>query len=162
MIPEAVQALAPEGEFIIRDDELIWLDDIVPRPSDTDIANKEAEILANRKREKLKNELTDYIYSNYPQSKQNSDVSDKMYYETVLKASGETNIEANVMNAVLGFFSGKTLDEVLLAITTNDVESYEQLIKIGIRVTWVIRCKQELKRALAEDRDPIYPKMPLK
>lgn len=62
------------------------------------------------------------------------------------------------------YYDGQTIDEVLNTIedlTDDTREAYLQLLKVGIRVTWVQRCKSELKKAIEENREPIYPEYPL-
>jgi len=48
-------------------------------------------------------EVEDTIYGTYPQSKQQSDIADKNYYETLLKAKGIENLEADIVGRA--FFS---------------------------------------------------------
>ena len=102
-----------------------------------------------------------YIYSHYPQTKQNSDLADKLYYENILKAAGVQDLEADIVHRVQSFYDGKSLDEVLADVSAEHKEAYEQLVKVGIRVTWVQQCKAELKAAIAEEREPSFPKYPL-
>jgi len=105
-------------------------------------------------------ELENYIYTFYPPVKQQSDVSDKVYFETLLKAKNYKNIELQLVNAVTEFLQGKTFEEILTEnkITDEDKEPILQLLKLGIRVTWVINCKKELKQAINEKREPNYPR----
>jgi len=102
-----------------------------------------------------------YIYTHYPQTKQNSDLADKLYYENLLKAAGVQNLEADIVAKVQSFYDGKSLEEVLADVDENHKEAYEQLTKVGIRVAWVQQCKRELKAAIAEEREPNFPKYPL-
>ena len=78
-----------------------------------------------------------YIYTHYPQTKQNSDLADKLYYENLLKAAGVQNLEADIVAKVQSFYDGKSLEEVLADVDENHKEAYEQLTKVGIRVAWV-------------------------
>ena len=41
---EALQALTPNGKYIIRDNNLEWLDENITRPTDEEINNKIAEL----------------------------------------------------------------------------------------------------------------------
>ncbi|SFP60276.1 hypothetical protein [Hydrogenimonas thermophila] len=109
----------------------------------------------------LDSQISTFIYRYYPQSKQASDQADKEYFTTLLKANGAENLEADIVARVQNFFAGKTLDEVVEDVTDENKEAYIQLIKVGIRVTWVQMCKQELKKAIEEDREPEYPEYPL-
>jgi len=102
-----------------------------------------------------------HIYTHYPQTKQNSDLADKLYYENLLKAAGVQNLEADIVARVRNFYDGKSLEEVLADVAAEHKEAYEQLTKVGIRVAWVQQCKRELKAAIAEEREPNFPNYPL-
>ena len=106
-------------------------------------------------------ECSKYIFKFYPDVKQKSDISDKTYFETLLKASGVQNLEADIVAKVQSFYDGKSLEEVLADVDENHKEAYEQLTKVGIRVAWVQQCKRELKAAIAEEREPNFPNYPL-
>ena len=106
-------------------------------------------------------DIENYIYSKYPQSKQNSDLSDKIYYENILKSKGIESLENDIITRVKDFFTGKTLEEVIEDISDENKEAYLQLLKVNIRVTWVQMCKDELKKAIDENREPDFPKYPL-
>ena len=105
-------------------------------------------------------QVENYIYNYYPPIKQQSDVSDKVYYETLLKAKNYKDIELQLVNAVEDFLKGKTIDNILNDnnVADEDIEPITQLLKLGIRVTWVINCKKELKQAISEKREPNYPR----
>ena len=119
------------------------------------------EIIIVYSEKELKIQITNYIYQHYPQTKQNSDLADKLYYENVLKAGGFENLEQIVVKKVLEFENGKNLDELLEDVASENKTAMKQLLKVGIRVAWVQKCKAELKKAIAEDREPNYPKYPL-
>jgi len=125
---------------------------------------KELKIKELEEQEKLQakyDSCKNYIYQYYPQEKQASDSADKEYYLAMLKAKGVKNLEAKIVAMVQKFYEGKSLDEVVKDIVDEDKEAYKQLVKVGIRVSWVQRCKAELKKALSEGREPEYPKYPL-
>jgi len=105
-------------------------------------------------------EAENLIYSKYPQSKQNSDLSDKLYYENLLKAKGVKDLESNIIVMVEKFFKGESIDKIVNDIT-EDKEAYIQLVKVGIRVTWVQMCKNELKKAIEKQKELELPKYPL-
>ena len=107
-------------------------------------------------------QIESHIYNVYPQSKQNSDLADKLYYESLLKAKGIKNPEAEIKARVDRFFSGETLEAITQDVPTEVREAYLQLIKTFIRITWVQLCKSELKKAIAEGREPNFPEYPLK
>ena len=105
--------------------------------------------------------LREYIYKYYPQDKQNSDLADKLYYENILKAKNIENLEADIVKRIERFYNGESLDEIVSDVIDENKEAYLQLIKVGIRVTWVQMCKAEYKKAIEENREPNYPKYPL-
>ena len=102
-----------------------------------------------------------HIYAHYPQSKQASDVADKNYYETMLKAKGVKNLEADIVSRAKRFFEGESLENVVADVADADKEAYVQLLKVAIRVEWVQQCKAELKAAMKEEREPNFPDYPL-
>ena len=104
---------------------------------------------------------TSYILQYYPTIKQQSDQADKEYFSTLLKAKGVENLEADIVTRVQNFFAGSTLDDVIADVADEDKEAYIQIVKVGIRVTWVQTCKTELRNAIAENREPVFPEYPL-
>jgi len=62
---------------------------------------------------------------------------------------------------VQDFFKGAKLESLVEDVADENKEAYIQLVKVGIRVTWVQMCKQELKKAIEEDREPNFPEYPL-
>lgn len=141
-------------------------DDILVKDSDTGNwrAMTEEEIKEQKEKERIQ-ELSDacknYILSFYPAIKQQSDIADKVYFETVLKAVGISNLEADIIKRVEDFYNGKTLDEVISDVADENKEAYLQLIKVGVRVNWVQRCKEVLRDAIANSTKPNFPKFPL-
>ena len=106
-------------------------------------------------------DINTYIYLYYSQAKQNSDLADKLYYENILKANGFENLEQTIVTKVVEFENGKSFDALLSDVEDANKEAIAQLLKVGIRVAWVQRCKAELKKSIAEDREPNYPAYPL-
>jgi len=106
-------------------------------------------------------QITNFIYKYYPQDKQNSDIADKMYYETVLRAKGFENLDLLVSDSVKAYLEGTTIEELVADLDEEDKVPAEQLLKVGIRVTWVQMCKAELALAIAEERTPVFPAYPL-
>ena len=105
-------------------------------------------------------QASDLIYSKYPQSKQSSDLADKLYFENALKAKGVKTLEKTIVTKITAFNDGKTFDEILDGVADENKEAMAQLLKVGIRVSWVQACKSELKTAIAENREPVYPEFP--
>ena len=113
-------------------------------------------------------DISTYIYLFYPQTKQNSDLADKLYFENILKAKVDKDgnkvypdLETVIVSRVAEFEDGKKLEELVADIPDEDKTAISQLLKVGIRVTWVQQCKAELKKAIKEDREPNYLKYPL-
>ena len=125
------------------------------------IVDEERTTIAWMKLERVK--LSSYIYSKYSQTKQNSDLADKIYYETVLKAKGYSDLEQQLVNSVIAFLGGDSIDKILddNDVPDEDRMSVTQLLKLGIRVTWVQRCKGELYTAIADNREPDYMEYPI-
>ena len=122
----------------------------------------------------LRQQLELTIYDAYPQSKQNSDIADKMYYESQIKAGGGyPNLEKSITAAVIQFYAAQAADTGAspaqlaagIAQSDDDQTSLEQLIKAGIRVTWVQDCKAAYRVAVANLAQqtaanlslPVYP-----
>jgi len=102
-----------------------------------------------------------HIYSNYPQSKQSSDTADKMYFETILSASGVENLEAIVVSKIKMIQDdGKTVEEAVADLVEEMKLGVSQLVKVGIRVAWVMACKAEYHLAVAEGREMNLPAFP--
>jgi len=108
--------------------------------------------------EELAQMVEQHIYSSYPQAKQNSDLADKMYFETTLKASSNyPTLEALIAKAVADFYTAQAAGKPVttaslatpLAKVAGDEIGIEQLIKVGIRVKWVQDCKAAFATAVA-------------
>ena len=111
-------------------------------------------------KEQMQNNLILFIYSKYPQPKQSSDLADKLYFENALKAKGVKTLEKTIVTKITAFNDGKTFDEILDGVADENKEAMAQLLKVGIRISWVQACKSELKTAIAENREPVYPEFP--
>ncbi|WP_294948234.1 hypothetical protein [Sulfurivirga sp.] len=114
-----------------------------------------------------------HILRHYPQTKQASDTADKMYFETVMRASGTyPSLDADITQAVADYYTArasgtpKTPAELAAALAQpGDEAAIEQLIKVGIRVKWVQDCKVAYREAVvalqtggaAELNLPDYP-----
>lgn len=120
----------------------------------------EDEFLKKVELDKKYNSCKDYILQHYPQIKQQSDIADKMYFETALKAGGVSDLEVDIAARVGQLHSGKSLDEVTSDVSQESKVAYIQLIKVGIRVSWVQACKKALGEAIAQDTKPQFPDYP--
>jgi len=110
--------------------------------------------------DKLYLQIESILYLKYPQSKQSSDLADKLYFENALKAKGVKTLEKTIVTKITAFNDGKTFDEILDGVADENKEAMAQLLKVGIRISWVQACKSELKTAIAENREPVYPEFP--
>ena len=149
-------------------EQIVDIDQILTKEQIEDIVKDligknfdEAKIKVVLTKEEKQKQITDYIYQYYPPVKQQSDTADKVYYETLLKSKGTTNLEADIVNRTTEFYNGKSLEEVIADVDDGNKVAYEQLIKVAIRTKFVQDCKAELKQALSEDREPNFPKYPL-
>lgn len=102
------------------------------------------------------NPIRIYIHRYYPPMKQGEDSTWKNYYETLLKAKGIKNLEADIVAKVKEFQSGKTLDSVVADVDEALKPAYLKLIKIGLRTSWAFNTINEHLLAEAENREPNY------
>jgi len=126
-----------------------------------------------------------HIYSNYPDIKQKSDLSDKEYFETYLKIRNidEIAFRKALAEAVEKVYSGVSdFDTEVSALKqqfptpAGDVEwelAIEQLLKVSIRVMFVQLCKAvhrqlktQIEQATNENELPDlnnipFPRLPL-
>lgn len=105
-------------------------------------------------------ELQHLIYDKYPQAKQGSDLADKMYYETELKASGAVDLEKTVYNVIVDVVTGTPFADALAKVDENVRQGVGQLVKTGLRIKWIQDCKLVLKEALTTLTEPTYPTFP--
>jgi len=164
MIEQALLELVPNAKFLIKYTsngyQLLWQDPR-PQPALEVIAEKVKELEEKKKIEEKIKQCETYIYTYYPQSKQNSDIADKLYYENLLKAKGIENLEVDIVSKTKRYFEGESLDSLISNIQEEDKEAYLQLLKVAIRVAWVQECKRELKKSIEDNTDPIFPRYPL-
>ena len=126
---------------------------------DTGLSKEEIKIVYSI--DELNKIITDYIFKYYPPVKQQSDIADKVYYETLLRAKGINNLEQDIVNRTTRFYNGETIEEVIADVDDEDKVAYEQLLKVAIRTKFVQDCKLELKKAIDENKEIEYPKYPL-
>ena len=159
---KAVTNIAGAGKFYLKGTDLKTLKFQDGREFNIEDIQAEADrLIAEKLLNDKYNQTTDFILQHYSTIKQQSDQADKEYFSTILKAKGVENLESIVAVKVQNFFAGKTLEEVVEDVADEDKEAYLQLIKVGIRVTWVQMCKAELRKAIAENREPKFPEYPL-
>jgi hypothetical protein len=105
-------------------------------------------------------ECTEYILTYYPKEKQQSDFVDKIYYETLLRSMRIQDIDKDIVDRVIRFLNGESLDSILSDIDDTVKLYYEQLLKTAIRVNWVQACKRILKESIENNTEPEYPPFP--
>ena len=125
----------------------------------------EERIIDNWKK-KLPERLERYILLSYNNTKQMSDLADKNYYETILRAKGYNLDKLLIkMNVKYEEFNDlyKTIYDFISSgeIKDEDFKAFEQLGKAMLRVKWVQECKDELKKALDEIREPKWKERPI-
>ena len=116
----------------------------------------EAKAVIDEKSQAIEN----HIYANYPQIKQQQDNGWVSNFTTKLVANGVTDLDKKIVQLTTLFFSGKTLDEVLADIDEELKPKYKKLVKVAVKNEWALKCIQEGKKAIAENREPVYPEFP--
>lgn len=105
-------------------------------------------------------ELGLFIYEFYPSEKQQQDEKRVSSYTTKLKAQGVENLELKVVGMITSFYQGSNLEDILSSVEDAQKPYFEKLVKVGIRTEWMEICINEGQTAIAEDREPNYPKFP--
>jgi len=137
----AINKLYPDAKYDIADDNSItWFDDRT-MPTDDDLAQVITDLEDEDRYISLKITTTNYIYENYPQNKQNSDLTDKFYFDSQLREAGITDLDKQVNDQVTAFYSGTSIDDIIAGLTDDMKIPLGQLIKVAIRVQWVQMCK---------------------
>ncbi len=100
-----------------------------------------------------------HIYSKYSQKAQAQDQvwTDNFHTKLVVMGMG---VEAKVVGGVKAFMGGVTIAEYLKDENVETMPLLEKLIRIGVRSEWVYQCILEGKKAIAEDREPVYAEYP--
>ena len=161
LLVKAIQSLVgADANFRVEGSKIIWLDSR-PQPTQEQIEAKIKELEEQEKFQAKYNSCKNYIYKYYPQEKQASDIADKVYYETLLRAKGINNLEQDIVNRTTRFYNGETIEEIIADVDDEDKVAYEQLLKVAIRTKFVQDCKLELKKAIDENKEIEYPKYPL-
>jgi hypothetical protein len=101
-----------------------------------------------------------HIYSQYSKDKQAQDQVWMDNFRTKLVAMGVVGVEAKVVGGVKAFMGGVTIAEYLKDENVEIIPLLEKLIRIGVRSEWAYQCILEGKKAIAEDREPVYAEYP--
>ena len=161
LVVKALDELAKGKQFVVTDNGIEWQEDYEDLPTQEQIQAKIKELEAQAKIDAKYDSCKNYILQHYSTTKQQSDQADKEYFSTLIKANGVKDLETEIVLKVQDFFKGATLESLVEDVSDENKEAYIQLIKVGIRVTWVQMCKQELRKAIEEDREPNFPEYPL-
>ena len=159
---QAINRLMPDAIYVVNDDsEIIWGDDR-PMPTDSDLSDA-LKIINKERDDWLKtNSCQKWILNFYPLEKQNSDNTDKAFWEPILKAQGYDKLESTVVGYVKRFVDNNESFSKIMADEPDATRaSVGQLVKTGIRLNWVIDCKYELAAAKAESRALNLPPFPV-
>jgi|GEM_PF-5064846 len=103
--------------------------------------------------------IENHIYSQYSKDKQAQDQAWTDNFRTKLVVMG-MGVEAKVVGGVKAFMGGVTIAEYLKDENVETMPLLEKLIKIGVRSEWAYQCILEGKKAIAEDREPVYAEYP--
>lgn len=137
----AINRVYPDAKYDIADDNSItWFDDRT-MPTDDELAQTITDLENEDRYINLKITTTAYIYENYPQNKQNSDLTDKFYFESQLREAGVADLDKQVNDQVAAYYSGTAMDDIIAGLTDDMKIPLGQLIKVAIRVKWVQMCK---------------------
>ena len=134
--------------------------------------------------EQKKRDISEHIYKFYPAIKQAQDLKWSEAFRIKLGVYGVVNVDKKIYTMGIGFFTGKTFNKaislVLSEATTEIVnsleavpteeergilesdtkEKLETLLGIAIRTEWAERCIVEGRKAIVEDREPVYMDFP--
>jgi hypothetical protein len=117
--------------------------------------------------EKKSNELTakskaieNHIYKNYPRDTQAQDNGWVTNFTTKLNASVVVDLDKQIVNFSTLFLKGKKLDKILVHIDDEIKPMYEKLVKVAVKNEWSFLVIQEGKKAISENREPVYPEFP--
>lgn len=124
------------------------------------VDNKIIEIKAQHIVELKSQAIEDHIYESYPERVQAQDNGWVTNFTAKLKAGGVNDIESQVVGLATLFLQGKKLKDILKNIDAKVKPMYEKLVKVAIKNEWSFLIIQEGKKAIAENREPVYPEFP--
>jgi len=131
-----------------------------------------------------KMKIEEHIYKYYPEKKQTQDLKWSEAFRIKLGVYGVVDVDKKIYTMGLGFFTGKTFDEsislvfdkvMIQRIDSLEVEptederivleadikdKLETLLGIAIRTEWAERCVVEGRKAIMEEREPVYMEFP--
>lgn len=159
MITEVLKILRPNEPFHFENGQPVFENKGVTMPTQAEIDACAAKWNAKRFAAKKEAEIEKHIYAFYPEKKQGQDEKWTSICMTKLKAAGVENLELKIVQAARAYFQGQTLTEAV-ATFDGDKELFTRLVKIAVRTEWASLCVAEGIKAIAENREPNYPKFP--
>ena len=106
-------------------------------------------------------EIEKQIYKHYSKDKQAQDGGWVTNFTTKLNAMGVKDLDKQIVTFAGAFLKGKKLKDILKDIDDAIKPMYEKLVKVAIKNEWTFLIIQEGKKAVAENREPVYPAFPI-
>jgi hypothetical protein len=141
------------ASLLLGSDELL--------PTDTDFVSDEFKArLEIAKQELAYLPIEEHIYSMYSEKKQAQDNGWVQNFTTKLKAGGITDVETQIVTMASSFLTGKKLNKILTGVDGAVKPMYEKLVEVAVKNEWAYLCIGEGKKAIAENREAVYPEFP--
>ena len=155
----------PDGSFDYKGKALNILDfqheDELSDKDQALVDNKIKEIKVQHLIELKSQAIEDHIYENYPQKTQAQDNGWVTNFTTKLNAMGVKDLDKQIVTFAGAFLKGKKLKDILKDIDDAIKPMYDKLVKVAIKNEWTFLIIQEGKKAVAENREPVYPAFPI-
>ncbi len=127
---------------------------------ENEIAGVSIEELKRRESIHKADDIETFIYSKYSAKIQAQDNGWKDNFRTKLVASGVADIDTQVVEMASSFLKGKKLSKILAGVSDQVRPMYEKLVKVAVKNEWALLCIQEGKKAIAQNREPVYAQFP--
>jgi hypothetical protein len=144
------------GVICLNTDTPEFYEDFILNLTDEEKTNIHNQI-KNAKSKAIEN----HIYKNYPRDTQAQDNGWVTNFTTKLNASVVVDLDKQIVNFTTLFLKGKKLDKILLHIDDQIKPMYEKLVKVAIKNEWTFVVIQEGKKAISENREPVYAEFPI-
>jgi len=159
---ESIKHIMYDADFsVLNGDTIVW-NDTRSMPTDGDIqaAYDEIKVIYDNYLKDIA--CQEWILTNYPLAKQNSDNTDKSFWEPILKAQGYVDLDKTVVGYIQSFvYTGTKYSDIMLNESEATREQVGQLVKCGIRLNWVIDCKQALMVSKKDGTPLTLPDYPI-
>jgi len=155
--------LFPTAKYEIGADyeSLVWDDENIEKPTEEQIEAKIKELEIQALIDEKSQAIEDHIYENYPQKTQAQDNGWVTNFTTKLNAMGVKDLDKQIVTFAGAFLKGKKLKDILKDIDDAIKPMYDKLVKVAIKNEWTFLVIQEGKKAVAENRKPVYPAFPI-